>query len=129
MLPLSGKNETALHELAERYGNWLKGHPQADLADICYTAGVGRNHFERRAAIVVQSRDQLPRSLAALGQSQPDEALFVSAAERSSGRPKIAWLFTGQGSQYPGMARSLYESQPIFRAVLDECAAVWAETA
>lgn len=55
LLLLSGKSAEALRELAGRYGEWLAAHPDADLADVCFTAGVGRSHFEHRAALVVGS--------------------------------------------------------------------------
>ena len=58
LLLLSGKSEQAVQELAGRYESWLAEHPTADLADVCYTAGVGRRHFEHRAALIVSSHEQ-----------------------------------------------------------------------
>ena len=42
-------------------------------------------------------------------------------APESGRAPEVAFLFTGQGSQYPGMARELYETQPVFRRTFDDC--------
>ena len=58
MLPLSGKCEEGLAELAGRYAAWLAEHPELGLADVCFTAGVGRSHLERRAALVVRSVEE-----------------------------------------------------------------------
>ncbi|MEY4550543.1 MAG: hypothetical protein RL685_6738, partial [Pseudomonadota bacterium] len=48
----------------------------------------------------------------------------AAAVERGRVRPKLLFLFTGQGSQWPGMGRRLFESQPVFRAALERCAAL-----
>ena len=50
--------------------------------------------------------------------ARPMDGLLRGTANR---KPKVAWQFTGQGSQYVGMAQGLYESQPVFRATLDRC--------
>ena len=110
-----GEDGRGAGELAGRYRSWLQDHPEAELADVCYTAGVGRSHFERRAAVLVESREQAQTALQALQEGQSNPGLFVG----HGGKAKVAWLFTGQGSQYVGMARRLYESQPLFRGVLD----------
>src|SRR6202012_3374816 len=101
VLPLSARSAEALVELAQRYGTWLTNNPDADLAEVCLTAGVGRSHFEHRAALVVDSLQTASAGLAdlAAGQVRPG----VVRGECTD-RPTTAWLFTGQGSQYPGMA-------------------------
>ena len=55
MLPLSARSPAALVQIADRYRDWLTANPDASLADVCFTAGVGRSHFEHRAALVVNS--------------------------------------------------------------------------
>jgi acyl transferase domain-containing protein/acyl carrier protein len=118
LLPLSARTPEALRELAERYVAWLEGHPEASLGDVCYTAGVGRSHLEQRAALVVDSRERAKELLKAVEQEQPAPGLLSAAC---TDPPKTAWLFTGQGSQYAGMARELYETQPVFRETLEHC--------
>jgi amino acid adenylation domain-containing protein len=118
LLALSAKSPAAMVALAGSYAQWLKEHPEADLADVCYTAGVGRSHFERRLALTAGSAEEMRGTLAALAQGETPSGVQRGVAR---GRPRVAFLFTGQGSQYPGMARELYESQPVFRQVLDHC--------
>jgi len=115
LLPLSAKSETALHALADRYAAFLQENDRVPLADVCYTAAAGRDHFEYRAAFVAADRDAL------LAELQRFTDRPASASERPPSGP-IAFLFTGQGAQYPDMARRLYESEPVFRAALDRCA-------
>ena len=92
----------------------------SSLADICYTAGVGRSHMEHRAALVVSDPADAARLLAALAEERPLPGVHAGI---SADPPKTAWLFTGQGSQYGGMGKELYETQPVFRATVDACAA------
>jgi acyl transferase domain-containing protein len=120
ILTLSAKSDRALQELAQRYEEYLGLHQEASLADICFTANTGRSHFERRLCAVVESTSQLQKALAAFVTGQEVDGL-ASSQINSKKRPKIAFLFTGQGSQYLGMGRHLYETQPIFRQTLDRC--------
>jgi myxalamid-type polyketide synthase MxaB len=123
LLCLSAKGDRALIELAERYQNFLANHPETSLADICFTANTGRSHFEYRLAVTAESNLQLQQQLA-------NFVAGVEANQLSSGKVtskkhhKIAFLFTGQGSQYGGMGKELYETQPTFKQALDQCAEI-----
>ncbi|BAZ33985.1 polyketide synthase (plasmid) [Cylindrospermum sp. NIES-4074] len=120
MLTLSAKTEKALGELAQSYADFLAVHPETPLADICFTANAGRSHFEHRLAICTQSHAQLQTALNNFIAGR-DNPLVLSSLSKTKKHPKIAFLFTGQGSQYLDMGRQLYETQPIFRQTLDRC--------
>jgi len=112
LLALSAKTEEALKEMASRYATYLAASPEAELASICLTANTGRSHFEHRLSVIGQSKAEMTEQLSAF---QAGERAAVSSNQ------KIAFLFTGQGSQYAGMGRELYDTQPIFRQTIDRC--------
>ncbi len=127
-LPLSGKAEGALRELAARYADWLdqrageaSSHAaQSDmLADMAWTAGVGRSHFSYRAGVPFNDVASLREGLktVALGE---DGLVPVTAG-------KVAFAYAGKDSHQAGMGRSLYETEPVVRAVLDRCDEVFRE--
>lgn len=120
VLALSAKNEQALRDLAERYAEQLVDTPADSLANVCYTAAVGRSHFAHRLALPVTGHVQAQVALSAFANGQPRAGVRAGTAAR----PRVAFLFTGQGAQYPGMARELFATQPVFRAALERCAMI-----
>ncbi len=122
LLSLSAKSEDALQQLASRFYIALRAHPSLNLADVCFTANTGRSHFTHQLALVAESSAQVCDKLGALGAGQNPTGVFKGQVPES--RPKVAFLFTGQGSQYVGMGRQLYDTQPTFRQALERCDAI-----
>ena len=118
LLPLSARTDAALRETAQRYLAYLDLRPELSLANLAHSAGVTRDHLPRRAAFVVGSREEARSQLLAVASGKRR----TDGGTRDTKRRRVAFLFSGQGSQYAGMGRGLYESQPVFRASLDECA-------
>jgi glutamate-1-semialdehyde-2,1-aminomutase len=115
LLTLSAPNEQALPVLTQRYVNYLDTHADISLADMCFTANTGRKHFEQRLTVIANSTQQLQEQLANFSQ------LTTGIVTRQTQSQPIAFLFTGQGSQYVGMGQQLYHTQPTFRQVLKHC--------
>jgi acyl transferase domain-containing protein/acyl carrier protein len=119
-LTLSAKSSEALRALAGRWRDYLATQRDEDFADACHTSNTGRTHFTHRLALVAASSGEAGRILDDwLDGKNPVEAL--AARSQPAEKRKIAFLFTGQGSQSVNMGRGLYESQPVFRARMNEC--------
>jgi acyl transferase domain-containing protein/NADPH:quinone reductase-like Zn-dependent oxidoreductase/NADP-dependent 3-hydroxy acid dehydrogenase YdfG len=117
LLPLSARTPEALRELAQRWTDWFNAST-TPLADACFTAGAGRGHFVHRLAVVGWTQSDMTAALHSFCSVRPHRGLASGAARVE--RPRIAFLFTGQGSQWVGMGRQLWETEPVFRGVIDE---------
>jgi acyl transferase domain-containing protein len=120
VLPLSAASEASLRALAGRYAEHLGAAPEQPLGDICHTAGVGRARLPWRLAAVARDREGLAASLAAFRDGAPTDGVYTGRQQARAPLP-IVFQFTGQGAQYPGMGRRLFDQEPVFRAALEAC--------
>lgn len=120
LLTLSAKSDAALKEMADKFEHYLAVQPEEMFANICFTANNGRSHLPNRLAFPAASITQAREKLSAFVAGQP-AANMVSGRVPDTEPSEIAFLFTGQGAQYIGMGKTLYETQPTFRAALDKC--------
>ena len=120
LLTLSAKTEPALKQLAQRYEKYLGTHPALPIENICFTANTGRSHFKYRLGAIAASTVEVRKQLAAFASGLEAPGIYFGQVQKNA-QPKVVFLFTGQGSQYIGMGRQLYETQPTFRKTLDRC--------
>ncbi|MBY0585867.1 SDR family NAD(P)-dependent oxidoreductase [bacterium] len=117
----SAQSENALRDYAANFLALLDAQPEATAADWAWSTARLRTPFDFRATAIVESindlRDQWT-SFVETGRS-PN---VVTGPVRVRSKPKMAMLFTGQGSQYAGMAKDLFETEPVFRSYLEESA-------
>ncbi len=105
---LSAKTEAALRTRAEQLRDHVAAHPDLDPVQVARTLATGRPHFEHRAAVVGRDIEDFVSHL---------DALTPGVARRSG---KVAFLYSGQGTQHPGMGRELYDAFPVFAYAFDE---------
>jgi myxalamid-type polyketide synthase MxaB len=118
LLTLSAKSEAALRQMAARMAEAADRLTSATLGDFCYSANTGRSQFEYRLSMPARSHRDLA---AGLREYAEHRAAPVKAGRQMPEVPGLAMLFTGQGSQRPGMGRELFETQPLFRRTLEDC--------
>jgi len=113
---LSARSGASLGGIAKNLKEFLDRNDKVDLADVAFTLAVGRTHHERRKAFVASSARTLIEQLA----SFDTKSAKLSAR---SANPTLAFMFPGQGTQYPGMGLSVQD--PAFRAAFDDCVRIY----
>lgn len=115
LMTVSARTAEGLRELARDWAARLR-EPGADLRALAYTGQVGRRRFAHRVGVTAATAERAAERLESWlsGGTAP---LHQDTAPAD--RPRIAFLYSGQGSQYPGMALDLYRDNPLFRAAVD----------
>ncbi len=118
-LVLSAKSPEALREAASRLAAHIEERPELELTDLSFSLATTRAQMEMRAAVIGTEREQILAALAALAKGEPSS----DACEATAATGRLAFLFTGQGSQRPGMGRELHATYPAYAKALDEACA------
>ncbi|MFP2956841.1 type I polyketide synthase [Myxococcus sp. 1LA] len=118
VLALSAKSTSSLRRLASSVAETLSALPAEALADVCHTANTGRSALEERAAFTASTSQEMAEALRAFSRAEPWLPGAVAEGRKDAESPRVAFLFTGQGAQYVGMGRELFDTQPEFRREL-----------
>lgn len=120
LVVLSARTADDLRTVADRWADHLKRIAPERLPDTAFTSATGRSHARCRLALAGSDPAELADRLQQwLDGRTPRGVVEGVAAGR---RPKVAFVFTGQGAQHAGMGRGLDEVEPVFRSALDRCA-------
>ena len=122
LLPLSARSPEALKALAHAYQEFVAAGEESApaLPDIVYTASRRRSHHDHRLGVVAKSKEELAERLAAFAQA--DRGAGLATGRRIAGRRRqVVFVFSGQGSQWLGMGRELWQQEPVYRQALERC--------
>ncbi|MHA4820402.1 beta-ketoacyl synthase N-terminal-like domain-containing protein, partial [Streptomyces aculeolatus] len=116
---VSARSSTALAEAAGRLAAYVEQHPDVEIGALAARLWSGRAKLEHRAGVVTADRTELHEALTALAAGTTHPALVTGPGSVETGG-RLAVMFSGQGSQRPGMGRELYETIPAYAEALDE---------
>jgi len=118
LLPLSAKSPAALNALVRSYAALFSGTTNFALEDVAFTASARRTHHIHRTAIVARTRNEFANMLSALSRNEAPAGITQGRATNDPRR--LIFVFSGQGSQWAGMGKTLVQEEPVFRAKLQE---------
>lgn len=118
LLLLSARTAGALEQMTDNLAAYLEEKPEINLADVAFTLQVGRQEFEHRRTVVARETAAAAQAL------RSRDARAIQQGVYQGQERQVVFLFSGQGAQYSQMGRDLYAQAPVFRAALDECAAL-----
>jgi amino acid adenylation domain-containing protein len=116
LLLLSARSDAALERVSENLKEHLQRHADLALADVAFTLHAGRRAFRHRRYLVAADVQSAVELL--------DRPSLRRSGRRASEQrnPPVVFMFPGQGAQYVGMGRALYDAEPLFRVIVDQCA-------
>jgi len=118
LLVLSARTQSALDVATDNLANHLKCHPEINLADVAHTLRVGRKAFKQRRVLVCRDHQD------AIATIEANDPKRISSSSCDETLPSIAFMFTGQGSQYAGMGQDLYDTEAHYKEQVDRCAEI-----
>ncbi|MER5356153.1 type I polyketide synthase [Kitasatospora sp. NPDC002551] len=127
LFPLSARSPEALHAYAGKLADWLAGAGRdAPLDSVGHTLALRRSHLDVRAGIVASDRDDLAAKLRVVAGGEESREALTGTAPEGPGTGTV-WVFSGHGSQWPGMGRELLRTEPEFAAAIDALEPVFLE--
>ncbi|XP_066289824.1 uncharacterized protein [Branchiostoma lanceolatum] len=116
ILPLSGKSSDALRDLSSK---WLTYEEEKDALKVSSWVATRRSHYQNRLAVVTNSGAKAREGLQCYVNKMAADDVITGTAQSS--RPKVCFVFPGQGQQWDDMGRKLYQMEPVFRDTVNAC--------
>ncbi len=116
---ISARHQDALQELTKNYIDFLKdGNNDSSFSDICFSSSVRHSHHPMRLAVVAESKEELAENLETY--LNGDSITEVAEGRANEKKDQIVFIFSGQGPQWWGMGRQLFENDPFFRSWIEK---------
>jgi acyl transferase domain-containing protein len=123
LIVISAKSPNSLNELADQWIEFLAQEGKNTLRNIAFTAAMARTQLNQRLAIVGKDKEDVRQKLQAWREGRTQKGV-AHGQTFPKVKPKIAFIFTGQGSQYADMGRELYENEPRFAETINRIASI-----
>ncbi len=119
LLVLSAQNSHALKEKSEQYASYFNSESNS-LSEISYYLFKKRSHLDYRLALVSDTKKGFINQLNYFVNNKKNYTISVGKIEFD---PRLVWVFSGQGGQYPAMAHELFAHEIVFQKAIYECEA------
>lgn len=123
LVVISAKSSSSLDELVDKWVEFLDREKDTPLRDIAFTAALSRTQLSQRLAVIGKDKDEIKQKLQAWREGRTPKGL-THGQIFANRKPRIAFIFTGQGAQYAGMGRELYENEPRFAETINRLASI-----
>ena len=117
-LPISARDKVALRSYVDAYESLLND-PALDLAEVCASAGIHKDHHTEQLVVIADSSEQMRERLKQWTESDEPVPGVIAGRQRPAER-ELVFVFTGQGSQWWAMGQELLEREPVFRRKVEE---------
>jgi len=118
---ISARTDKSLKTSVQQLIEYINDHPDVDIHRLAYTLAAKREIFnQHRVVFAASSTQELSKSLKELSLGRTPESCSRTFSSQVMNH-EVCMMFTGQGSQYPGMGKELYTNYPIFKSIVDEC--------
>jgi acyl transferase domain-containing protein len=125
-LVLSARSEPAMRSQALRMSAWVRARENTNgnspvLPDLAYTLGARRNHHPYRLTLTARSIGEVADELTGYAEGRQDCKARMAFVPRLTHPPRVAFVMSGQGPQWWGMGRELFDHEPVFRQTIQRC--------
>lgn len=123
VLPIAAKNKESLNQYVKKYLNYFNDNLET-IQDICYTASVGRSHFNFRACFVGDNKNNIMSSMLKFIQGTDDDKYMVGSIDMDYNE-NLVFVFSGQCARVPNMGRELYYNYDVYRLAIEDCNTIY----
>ncbi|HNA88761.1 MAG TPA: beta-ketoacyl synthase N-terminal-like domain-containing protein [Anaerolineales bacterium] len=123
LVVISSKSPTSLDELSDQWLEFLSNENTEALRNIAFTSALSRTQLTQRLAVIGKDKEDIRQKLQTWRDGRTPKGLAHGQIFAKI-KPRIAFMFTGQGSQYAEMGRELYESEPRFADAINRIASI-----